>query len=99
MKKLITILAFLFVSSGSTDDKDLANTILESPIPRELNIKQICKIYTDYTINLVRYSEDISYDTKRDRDELSRERDELHKAILKYTKVYHYLDCSRFEKL
>ena len=56
MKKLITILAFLFVSSGSTDDKDLANTILESPIPRELNIKQICKIYTDYTINLVRYS-------------------------------------------
>tara|TARA_B100001027_G_scaffold197610_1_gene155202 strand:+ start:1096 stop:1293 length:198 start_codon:yes stop_codon:yes gene_type:complete len=65
MKKLITILAFLFVSSGSTDDKDLANTILESPIPAKLNIKKLCGMYTGYTISLVQHLEGISFDKKR----------------------------------
>ena len=93
MKKLILILAVIFISSGNA----IATTL-----------KDVCDWAEDITISTYDsaemfkeflYQEDMKEKPNKEKQQRFVESWESYQNdIAKWAKVYHYLDCSRFEK-
>ncbi len=88
MKKLILVLAIIFVSCGNTNANTEIDDVCkwaETKVVKSMIDANIYKGYYEGTVN----SDDADSHLKKQKENESR--------IEKYAKVYHYLDCSRFK--
>ena len=88
MKKLILVLAIIFVSCGNANANTEIDDVCkwtETKVVKSMIDANIYKGYYEGTVN----SDDADNYLKGQKENESR--------IEKYAKVYHYLDCSRFK--